>query len=663
MQPNAPVLPVAEATPNESTAEVQELPMDINFADNEDVKNQFANDIYPTIQWLIANRQGLNEEWAKNRRMDLLIHDEGRKYNGRSNAYFPSWAKANNTIISNMASGVFPSDDYLDVQAMFPDGDEDAKAMKAYMMHQVSAVSKLPSKIKPFIRERNNTGNGVIKFWYNKQPSEKKSLRTFRGDQSMGAPVYNEGIMASVRSIHNVYVYPVTAEGPQDLLLITEITQVTNGYVRQMGRMHGWKNTDLAINNRNEMMSLMEQGKLVQEKDGLTPDAMGPASGDLAVTFILESYTFMKLPKAAYLPDEDPESALPVQVFSVGTQPLVIRRNPFFHQCPPYMFSRMNVHAGSFYGTGMATIVRGLQYLTNDFANQGNDAGVFSMMPVGFMNPAFMIGPPPKLRPGALLRMTDIDKGFKFDRPPTELITAGQAMIQFYSGATADFGGAPPVLQGQSAGRGARTATGAQILQRNALQPLSDEIDDIEGDICVPYMKKGQILARQYEDRERALLIMGKPGTVNPSIFDKEYEFMWLASSQMVNQQMRAQQVMTFLQAVTPLIPYMMQLGYTFDPAPLLKKVYYDGFGFRGFDDILKRGMPMGMMQPGGQQGQQGQQTGQQSPQGQPPANVSAFPGGEQMNNPVPGEGDELQNVQTPAQELAGLLGATGGAL
>lgn len=661
---NNPVLPIQDVVPDETVAEVNELPEDHNYAEDKDVLAFVKGQVFPVVRFIVANRTSLSESWAENRRMDLLIHDKNQGYRGRSNNYIPAWAKANNTLISQMSSGLFPTDEYLDCAAMGDASPEEAALMKAYAQYQFGDVAKLPWVIKPFLREMNNTGTGVLKYGWNKSAGRnvKRDPSSASGYGPDKRVAYNEGLYVSARSIHNVYVYPVTAEHARELQLVTEVVSVPNSFVKQMGREKKWKNIEMALNNKSEMNAVLEAAKLIGEKDNLSPDASNPISEELGMTYILETYTYMKLPEDAYLDGEDTEALLPVQIFSVGGTPLCVRRNPNFHQSMPYLFGRANTHAGSFYGIGFAQYVRGLQHQCNDFANQGNDAATYALNPIIKMNPAFIVGTPPKIRPGVVWKLTDIRQGVEFDRPPTELITAGQSLLSYYSAAVADFGGAPPVLQGRGGGGGARTATGTQVLQRNALQPLQDQIEDLEGDVMVPLMKRLQCLARQFQDRELGLLVGGASKVVSPDVFDKEFEFRWLASSQMVNQQMRSQQVMTFVQSVAPLIPLIQQQGYVFDPVPLFKKVYYDGFGFRGFDEIFKKApMQVGGMGGPGMSPIPGQQAPGAQSQSQSQSQPSAFPGGEQMENPVPGEGDQFNAANSPEQQLAGFLGGMGG--
>src|SRR6202012_4223415 len=100
--------------------------------------------------------------------------------------------------------------------------------------------------------------------------------------------------------------------------------------------------------------------------------------------------------------------------------PIFVGRNPFWHQRPPYLYARMNVEPGFFYGYGFGRVVRGLQYLTNDFANQTNDVGIIGLNPYTLVNTSMLAGPLRPLKPGAAIETTNVNEAVKWDRPPVE---------------------------------------------------------------------------------------------------------------------------------------------------------------------------------------------------------------------------------------------------
>jgi hypothetical protein len=316
------------------------------------------------------------------------------------------------------------------------------------------------------------------------------------------------------------------------------------------------------------------------------------------------------------------------------------------------------VTPGLFYGHGFGKKVRPLQYLTNDFANQTNDVGIYGLNPVVKRIPSKMAGPLRPLAPGVVWDVQEMD-AISFDRPPIEQVGTGMQMMNMYLGMGQDFGGAPPILQGS---KGGKTATATQALQRNAMGPIQDTVEDIEQDIMLPLMWGCWKLCQQYMPDDVMMRVGGESVRVKKEDLDIDPDFIWLASSQAMNAQQRAQQAMGLMQALPPLMPLIMQNGYKVDPVPLIRRVYTDGFGFRGFDAFISEAAPQ---DPTAQMAMAG---------GMPPGATGAVEGPEgirstveQSNEPVldssmvPGEGDDFAQVREEADDLSAYLGSTGG--
>src|SRR5678810_1406152 len=88
-------------------------PVDQNYAEDPDVKRCIAESLYPLITWVRLDRMTLESEWRAIMRMEWQVHDEGRKYIGRSNSYLPIFARINQTLVSALSRGLFPSDEYM----------------------------------------------------------------------------------------------------------------------------------------------------------------------------------------------------------------------------------------------------------------------------------------------------------------------------------------------------------------------------------------------------------------------------------------------------------------------------------------------------------------------------------------------------------------------
>jgi hypothetical protein len=221
-----------------------------------------------------------------------------------------------------------------------------------------------------------------------------------------------------------------------------------------------------------------------------------------------------------------------------------------------------------------------------------------------------------------------------------------------------DMSGAPSVLQGTGSKGGAKTATGAQILQGNVKGDLQDVIEDIELQMLQPLMEMVHSLGQQYEAPERWLAISGgEKLQFTRDMLEGEYLWRWVASTQATNQQMRAQQSIQFVQLAASLAPMLMQQGQTIDVVPLLRRIYEDGLGQRNFDRVIKAAPMMPMGAPGMGPPMPGQAPGQ-GPQEPRSATEQAPGGGGPM---VPGEGEAFGAVRQNADAMAAMLGAGGG--
>jgi hypothetical protein len=666
----------------------QRLPAGENYADDPDVMDDIRENLVKLMDVTRKQRQPLNDEWQAVDRMTKLIHDDGQRYKGRSNAYLPVFARMLQVQTSTLVKGIFPSDDYLDCQdrngranqppqvpGMPPPVDR-ARDAKGYVQYELERNAKVRKHMKTFVRQLKKYGNSVLKVLYRKEHKyEGRSTAALISDLALAADpaekafvkVNYEGLQVSTRNLLNWYVYPMTADSISEATLVFEDMYVPKLFVETQGRLKRWKNLDAALNAPTvPEHELTKQG--LQDNMGVSDSQESDSSLARQLT-ITEAWTFLKLPKSAYVAGEDPECPVSCCVILAGHTPVVVIRNPYFHQRPPYLFTNQNADPGMIYGSGLGLLAKGLQYQINDFTNQTHDTGSYSINPIVLRNPALMAGPQQPIRPGVVWGVTDTEKAIKFERPPVELIGAGHSMVQLLMNWVQELGGAPPQLGGSQTG-GSKTATGMQILQRNALSPLQDEVEDIEQDIMVPLCYFAWYLGQQFRDKQVMALIAGQDVSVPLDVLSIDAEFRWLASSQAANSQMRNQQLMQFVQMAVPLVPILQMQGQQINFAPLLKRALGDGLGIRGIDNIIVQGPPpmMGAGFPGGQEMPPGAEN---IPPGTYPGNMPPEASGvasatDQAAVPtgdiVPGEAEAFADTRAEANEIAALLGSMGGA-
>lgn len=646
----------------------------INFAKDEDTVQWLAANLASLLWTVRAERTQQHVEWGQIRRMGQLVRDDTSAYNGTSQTYLPVYQKARETRVSHLSRGLFPTDTYIDCQAEDPELDEHAPANKAWMMHQLERAAMLRAELKPYLRSLTDYGLAVAKVWWEKKLNPVKQTKMTRlpgigptlHNFGSPSPWTDEGARFKARSVYSWYVWPTSVNSIDEASLVFEDIQVSKQFVDEMCKAGMWENPD-QINAATNLENLNPELRTMQgEIRGSTNTAVDVRMGDLANwTLLTECWLRMPVPAKMYAPNEVPGTPVPCKVVLSGNQVLEVRRNPFWHQKPPYVMQRMNEQTDSFYTTGMGRAMLPLQGLINDFINQTNDNGMFGLNPLIKYNPNLIVGPLEPIAPGRMFPMTDM-AGMMFDRPPVEQLQYGLMITNQLITYANDMTGVPAILQGSGAKGGAKTATGSQILQSNVKGELQDLIEDIEQRTLMPTMKMIHSLGQQYESAERFLAISGgEKIQFNRDMLNGEFNWAWVASSQATNQQQRAQQSLQFLQAVAnPIVLQLLQAeGKMLKPEHLLRRVYEDGLGLRTFDRVIGDVPPPQPMMPGqppppGQPGQPPQAGA--PPGGAPRSTVEQAPGG---SGPMaPGEGEAHGEVRAGADAMAAQYGANGGA-
>lgn len=655
---------LAESDVREQSIDFLNLVSKIDAAKEDSVRSFVTHKLWPMVQRMRDRRGALEEEWLAIQRMAVLLHDNNQKYNGRSQAYLPMYLGARRSLVSALSRGLFPSDDYMDVTDRAYGDVEPAKGVAAYLRYEFDESAKIRSRIKPYLANYVDFGNAVLKDYYRTD----KVFRADKNGQMQGQ--YDEGFTVSVRSLFNVFVFPENAQVYEDLLIEAEAIDIDVEYAKQMDRSKRWFNVEEALraaasggDRYSNRQTLSDVANIQDTEEFTGTDGETPVSQ----VQLYEVWLRMVLPPVFYAPGEDKDMPIPARVVMANGIPMSVKRNPFHHQCSPYKWSRANVQPGSWYGSGAGRAVRFLQYLANDFANQTNDNGIYGLNPITLLNTGAFSGNLGPLFPGKTIRVRgDLKNAIDFKHPPTDQLQWGLQLMTMYTSMVQDGSGAPAIQQGQAAGGAAKTATGAQLLQRNALNPLQDMVEDIEGDAMVPMMKDAWALGVQYRSQEFIARIGGDAVKFVPRDVDIDPIFRFLSSSQQQNNQQRALAMEGFGRLAGQMLPLLQQMGKTFDPTYMLRKYWSDAMGGRGFDQMI---MPMG--QPPGQPGMPpGQGQPQPGQPGMPPGQGMQMPrsatdqanGQAENNNPMaPGEGDILSDVRQGSNVISAQMGAQQG--
>src|SRR4051812_15651460 len=89
------------------------MPSVKNYAQDQNTVDFFKSEIAPVMYWARQDRIEQEEEWATIRNMNLMKHDSGRRYFGRSDSYLPTFRRERQKMVSHLSRGLFPTDDYF----------------------------------------------------------------------------------------------------------------------------------------------------------------------------------------------------------------------------------------------------------------------------------------------------------------------------------------------------------------------------------------------------------------------------------------------------------------------------------------------------------------------------------------------------------------------
>lgn len=662
-----------EAQPGSIGAAIpaQLLPDPVNYADNAEVVAQVNRDIVPLVLATRLDRQIRESEWLDILRMQRLQHDANRKYKGRSDAYLPIWAQIERTQVAALSRGLFPSDEYIKVGDAQNENPDVARPTEKYLQWEFEQRGKLRSNIKPALRQFFGFGTAPIKVFYNKSTSKvakkRGGLVSLNGviQNQMVPDLSQEGLRLSPRNIFSWYAYPATAQNLEECTLVFEDIDVSRSQVEDLIRKGYWTNQHAIQTVMGGYTSMQANLHKQFQDEGQSVTGQNSTSPQGQIGTMTELYTMMVLPKSAYTEGEDPSEPLSVRITLAGEVILEVRRNPSWHQRPPYVLMRHDVQAGQFYGGGLGRMVAAIQYLCNDFANQTNDVGAYVLNPAWKVVRGMMAGPMLPIAPGRVWAVNDPDAITPVVMD-VGLISGGQGMLNLWLQMAQEWSGTPAIAMGIGGSKAGKTATQSQILQNNVGTANQDVVEDIEKDALIPMMYLTWVNGMQFLPDSVMVAVAGQNIRIDRNQLAINPLFQWLASSQAMNRAQRVQQALGLLQATAPLIPLINQTGYAIDVVALIKRVWTDGLGMRGFEQFIRPLSPQEKQMMAIQAQQQAQQMGA----GGPPPGPPQIPGqeGDRVRSAVeqalagsgemaPGEGEEFMDVRNQADQMAGMMG------
>src|SRR5690606_36202661 len=107
------------------------------------------------------------------------------------------------------------------------------------------------------------------------------------------------------------------------------------GYVLAMKDAGRWVNIEAMLAQPEVTQKVWADTELLDARGHQTRPGRGLGEHGTQYT-VTEVWTFMRLPRSAYVEGENWKLPVPVRIVLAGDEPVEVTRNPFFHQRPPY---------------------------------------------------------------------------------------------------------------------------------------------------------------------------------------------------------------------------------------------------------------------------------------------------------------------------------------
>jgi hypothetical protein len=315
--------------------------------------------------------------------------------------------------------------------------------------------------------------------------------------------------------------------------------------------------------------------------------------------------------------------------WNVKEGPKIVRLHKIVGTRQPYRLAVIRDIPGESYSTGQMDDLEPLQVLFNDQVNRMEESSSLAAVPPIRVDPMKVTRTDSLVfRPRAKWLM-EPDGAKLLEIPDTSRGSQAAAMMTMNLITSVFSPGG--ITQGQPPRGSPRAGFAFSSMVNLGMADIKDIADILEDKLLTPNLQDLYKLTIQFVPSEQVIRIPGtaayRPQSMTTYDLWGGWNFKWIGQLQAQDMQVRGQRMQEFLQGVAPLMEPLMVQGWTMDLGQLLKMIWRDVLGERGFDRILVKQPPQPPMLPPG----------------------APLPGG-QGGPPV-----------NPAQLIGGVLGAPGG--
>lgn len=465
-------------------------------------------------------------------------------------------------------------DRQFDVSARRAVFEERAQNLKGLFSYFFEKHTRLRRNAAPWVRQLVTLGTSPVKVVWQQDEREIRFLESILGEDGKPTGKWESKADQIVSCIGPTfrpvdlfafYVFPYTVNDVDDAELAFEDVLVSqdrvkalakktilpNGEEKREGETYGH-----VFENTKEVFEKLSVGL---QKDKVQAEARRLA--DKGFTHPLD----LKLPPSM-LPVDITECIWTKQLgddtrpykylCSIGADEVVLRiqRVPFFDGLAHWLCGKFREVENEFYGRALPEDFDKMQYFINDVGDQASDALVWSLNPISIVD-VFSAADPTsyRMRPGAKwLANTNPSNAVKFIEPPKESAQVGFNTVYNLLGLTHEFADVAP-LTGSAPKTRNKNQKNLELAVQEAQTDVIEVVRNIEVAVMEPFLGKAYKLTEQFLDRDILLRIQGADGAtmiekaVGVADIIGDYEFSWLGSTRVLNEQVRGQQMIGFL--------------------------------------------------------------------------------------------------------------------
>lgn len=544
-----------------------------NFASNEQIVSSVRKEIIPRIRQVRLQRENLEQYWLRFFNMWNVTKDDNHSYSGRANLYVPEVRKNVEAQARQFTELAFPTDDPFYCSPYRTGSRRGADLQRSIRTWQIREAN-LKLKYHVFARQECLYGTSPVRVdWSRKTERVLQSAR----DPKTGKIKLTKNMVElfngpdfMVRDLFNWFVFNPNSNDMDDNGCFEDIV-VSRDDLNRMRKELKLMNLDEIDKGMSRPYLLEELNKRVQRAEslGLQVENQGYAGTailreedkdygrELLQTLV---YSKMVCPKEMYLDDEDPSLAIPVEIRLFNSTNIAsVRRNPFFHQRPPYLIGKyIPGNANEFYGQGIPWATQYQQYELNSKAEQAMDSATLALNPIAIIDPALASQTGNfEIEPGAAWYANPA--GVKFSNF-TDVSGSGYNAMGIIKAQMQDYSDRSPALPPQLLGK-SRSATQSGIVNSALNTDLSFFQTQNELMVLQPLMKMWDSLTDQYADEDQIIMILGDDAKdwhrqiIKKSALVGDYMYFWDAAKHLGQKEIMARQMIDAMKVAGSLPP------------------------------------------------------------------------------------------------------------